>query len=111
MKRLLITVLLCASIASAQVPRGYVVSLGIVYDLTVGTPTSTTLPLAFNSAGGARSYEYSTSTTSAVAAFGSWTALASDKIVTGLSSSTTYWVRVRAVNGLLRGPVGKVATG
>lgn len=81
------------------------------YDLAVGTPTSTTLPLSFLNILSARSYEYSISTTSAVAGFGAWTALASDKIITGLSSSTQYWIKVRIVNGIWRGAASPVVTG
>ena len=84
---------------------------GRAYDLAVGSPTSSTLPLSFLYVPGARSYEYSISSTSAVAGFGAWTALASDKIVTGLSGSTQYWVKVRIVNGVARGPASPVVTG
>lgn len=83
---------------------------GRAYDIAAGSPTTSTITLSFLYVPGARSYEYSLSTTSAVAGFGSWTALASDKIITGLSSSTQYWIRVRAVNGVARGPASPVVT-
>ena len=83
---------------------------GRAYDITAGSPTTSTITLSFLYVPGARSYEYSLSTTSAGAGFGSWTALASDKIITGLASSTQYWIKVRAVNGAARGPASPVVT-
>jgi hypothetical protein len=66
---------------------------GRAYDLAVASQTSTSLTLSFLYVPGARSYEYSISSTSAVAGFGAWTALPSDKIITGLSPSTQYWIK------------------
>lgn len=84
---------------------------GKAYDLSVPTTDGTSITLSFLPVPGAKSMEYSISSTSGVSGFGAWTALASDKIITGLSGSTQYWVLVRAVNGLYRGPVSPVRTG
>jgi len=82
---------------------------GKAYDLAA-TGGTAQLTLSFLPVPGARSYEYQISSTSAVAGFGAWTTLATNKIIGSLSGSTQYWVRVRAVNGMARGPGGRVAT-
>lgn len=81
------------------------------YDLAVSAADATTITLSFLPILSARSYEYSISSTSALAGFGAWTALATNKIITGLSSGTQYWVKVRVGNGLGRGPASRVVTG
>jgi hypothetical protein len=83
---------------------------GKAYDLTAAATSDTVITLSFLPVPGARSYEYQVSSTSAVAGFGAWTALATNKQVTGLTASTPYWFRVRIVNGIGRGPASRVVT-
>lgn len=83
---------------------------GRAYDLAVADAAETTITLSFLPVPGARSYEYAISTTSAIAGFGAWTALAANKIITGLTAATQYWVKVRIVNGIGRGPASRVVT-
>lgn len=71
-----------------------------VTGLTVGTTTSTTAPLTWSAVSGARDYEVQWSPAGA----GSWTTFsdgystATSATVTGLTASTAYDFRVRAVN-------------
>lgn len=82
---------------------------GLVWP-TVATQDSSTITLAFSNSVVARSYEYAVSSTSAQTGFGAWTALASNKIITGLSSSTAYWIKVRTVHGINKGPQSRIVT-
>lgn len=81
------------------------------YDLAVSTTDASSITLSFGQILSARSFEYAISSTSAVAGFGAWTALASTKIIGSLSASTQYWVKVRVVNGVARGPASPIVTG
>lgn len=80
------------------------------YNLAVAAFDSVSITLSFATVIGARSYEYSLSTTSATAGYGAWTALAANKIIAGLSQGTQYWIRVRTVNSMARGPASQPVT-
>lgn len=83
---------------------------GKPHNLAVSAHDANSATLSFVSVPGARSYEYALSTTSAVAGFGAWAALASSKVITGLTGGTQYWIKVRIVNGVGRGPAAPAVT-
>ncbi len=75
---------------------------GAINDLTVFGTTENSAQLAFTDALRATSHEYRLDA-------GAWQALASDKIVTGLSPASTYSVVVRGVNAEGNGPASNPA--
>lgn len=70
--------------------------VGTINDLTYSIVTSNSVQLVFTAASNATSYQYRLNA-------GAWTALAADKIVTGLSPLTTYTIDVRGVNAFGNG--------
>ncbi|MCU4181128.1 fibronectin type III domain-containing protein [Bosea sp. BH3] len=71
--------------------------------LSAAALTSSTVQLTFTDASGATGYQYRLN------GAGSWLTLAADRIVTGLTQSTTYGFEVRAANGDGNGPVSSSA--
>lgn len=70
--------------------------VGAISDLAYAEVTSSSVQLTFSSATNASSYQYRLNA-------GTWTTLAGDKIITGLSSSTTYTIDVRGINAFGNG--------
>lgn len=86
-------------------------NVGNIYSGSVSGTSSSSLTVAFKGGFSARTFEYQLSTTSGVAGFGAWSALASTKIIGSLAASTQYWVRLRSVRGMVKGPVSASFTG
>lgn len=76
---------------------------GATGTLSATALSSSTVQLTFTTASGASSYEYT------INAGSSWSALASDKIVTGLTQLTSYTFQVRGVNTDGNGPASNSA--
>lgn len=66
---------------------------GVTGALSASAASSSTVQLTFTDASGATSHQYT------INAGASWSTLAGDKIVTGLTQSTAYTFQVRGVNG------------
>lgn len=74
---------------------------GAISDLDTGSEGTDFIDLTFTDAAGATSHQYRLDG-------GAWTALASDKTITGLTTLTEYAIEVRGVNASGNGPASNV---